>query len=147
MELQGKFTVKHPPDAVYRFLVNAERFGKLLPDLQSLEVLTPTSFKAVFLVGISFIKGPMRVEFELLEGEEAKRASYKGKGTGMGSFIEMQAGFQLKEGGDGTEVVWHGGAQIGGRLAALAGGLLQPVAEKNAAQFIQALKREIEATA
>ena len=36
--------------------------------------------------------------------------------------------------------------QIGGRLAAMAGGLLQPVAEKNATAFIEALKREMATT-
>lgn len=146
MKRQGKFTVQSPPDAVYRFLVSPERFGNVLPDLQSLEVQSPRNFKAVFRVGISFIKGPMHVHFELTDSEEGRGARYKGQGTGMGSSVNVEAGFQLKPESGGTEVTWEGTAQIGGRLAALAGGLLEVVAEKNAAAFIEALKRGIEST-
>ncbi len=147
MKLQGKFAIKRPREAVYRFLVNPERCGRLLPDLQSLEVLSPRSFKAVLRVGISFIKGPMQIQFELFESEEYTMARYKGKGMGMGSFVELQVGFHLSEEGDGTEITWQGVAQVGGRLAAMAGGLLQPVVEKNAGAFIETLKKEIESAA
>ena len=146
MELKGHFAVHQSPDEVYRFLVDPRRFGRALPDLQSLEVIDAKSFKAVFRVGISFIKGPMQVQFELQESKDSKMARYKIKGTGLGSFVELQAGFELHEKDDGTEVSWEGVAQIGGRLAAAAGGLLQPVAEKNVTTFIEALKREMERT-
>jgi len=146
MELQGKFVVKRPCEAVYRFLIDPERFGKILPDLKSLEVLSPTSFTAVFSVGISFIRGDMEVRFDLIESRENREARFKGKGLGIGSFVELETGFQLNPDGEGTEVSWRGVAQIGGRLAAAAGGLLQPVAAKNANVFIAALKAQIERT-
>ena len=147
MRLADKFTIKKTPDLVYRFLTDPQCFGEVLPDLQSLEILDPSSFKAVFRVGISFIRGPVEVHFQLIESDPGKKARYKGIGTGMGSFVELEAGFLLAESGDGTEVAWNGVAQIGGRLAAAAGGLLQPVAHKNATVFIEALKQEIERTA
>jgi carbon monoxide dehydrogenase subunit G len=147
MKLADKFTIKKNPDLVYRFLVDPQCFGEALPDLQALEILSPTSFKAVFRVGISFIRGPIEVHFELIDSDPGKKARYRGKGTGMGSFIELEAGFLLAESSEGTEVAWNGVAQIGGRLAAAAGGLLQPVAQKNAGVFIAALKKEIERTA
>ena len=147
MKLDGKFTVRQKPDFIYRFLVDPQCFGEVLPDLQTLEILGSTSFKSLFRVGISFIKGPMEVHFQLIESDPGKKPRYKGKGTGMGSFVELDAGFLLEESGDGTVVAWNGVAQIGGRLAAVAGGLLQPVAQKNAAAFLEALKQRIERTA
>lgn len=144
IELKGNFKLKAPREKSYRFLVDPQRFGKALPDLQSLEVLSPTSFKAVFQVGISFIKGPISAVFEISESEEGKRARYRGKGTGLGSFVEVDASFELDEASEGTHVTWEGVAQVGGRLAPAAGGLLKPVAEKNAKAFIESLTQEIE---
>src|SRR3990167_4366815 len=111
MKLDGKFTVRQKPDFIYRFLVDPQCFGEVLPDLQTLEILGSTSFKALFRVGISFIKGPMEVHFQLIESDPGKKARYKGKGTGMGSFVELDEGFLLEESGDGRRASPAGGAE------------------------------------
>jgi len=145
MNLEGEFSVRRPCVDVYRFLIDPERFGKALPDLESLVVEGPSSFEAVVRVGISFIKGPLRVRFELASAQEGQIARYRGKGSGIGSFVELQAGFSLKDKGDGeTEVSWEGVATMGGRIASIASGILMQVAKKNADAFIDALKNEIE---
>lgn len=147
MDLTGEFIVKRPRAEVYRFLVNPECFGKVLPDVESLVVHGPSSFEAVVRVGISFIKGPLRVHFDLVEAQEGEKARYNGRGTGMGSFVELQAGFVLRDKGEGTEVSWQGVASMGGRIATVAAGILLQVAKKNADVFIEALKKEIERSA
>jgi carbon monoxide dehydrogenase subunit G len=145
MNLTGEFAVKRPRAEVYRFLINPECFGKVLPDLESIVVHGPSSFEAVVRVGISFIKGPLRIRFDLVEAQDGERARYNGKGAGIGSFVDLQAGFVLKDKSDGeTEVTWEGVATTGGRIATVASGILMQVAKKNANAFIGALKNEIE---
>jgi uncharacterized protein len=145
MNLSGEFVVTRPRAHVYRFLIDPECFGRVLPDLESMVVHGPSSFEAVVRVGISFIKGPVRVHFDLIEAQDGTRARYTGKGSGIGSFVELQAGFALKDKEDGgTEVAWEGDATIGGRVATVTSGILMQVAKKNANAFIEALKNEIE---
>jgi carbon monoxide dehydrogenase subunit G len=145
MNLSGEFTVKRSRPEVYRFLTDPECFGRILPDLESLVIQGPSSFEAVVRVGISFIKGPLRVRFDLIEAREGERARYNGKGAGIGSFVELQVEFFLKDKGDHeTEINWEGVATTGGRIATVASGLLLQVAKKNANVFIEALKKEME---
>jgi carbon monoxide dehydrogenase subunit G len=145
MNLEGEFSVRRPRADVYRFLLDPECFGKALPDLESLVIEGPSSFEAVVRVGISFIRGPLRVRFEVMEAKEGKMARYRGKGSGIGSFVELQARFSLKDKGDAeTEVSWEGNATTGGRVASIASGILMQVAKKNADAFIDALKNAME---
>ena len=58
-----------------------------------------------------------------------------------GGGTSMVAGFDLSEAGDGqTKVAWSGEAQVFGKLASIAGGLLEPLAKKNVQKLIDSLE-------
>jgi carbon monoxide dehydrogenase subunit G len=103
-------------------------------------------------VGISYIKGSADVKLELSESERPRRAQYKGQGAMAGGNVTMVAAFDLLPiagvGNDGaglgamagTKVGWQGEAQIFGRLASVAGGLLEPLGKKQIQKLIDALQ-------
>jgi uncharacterized protein len=80
------------------------------------------------------------VKMELAEANRPSRAQYKGQGSVAGGNVSLTAGFDLVPSGSGTKVAWQGEAQIFGRLASVAGGLLEPLGKKNVQKLIDGLQ-------
>jgi carbon monoxide dehydrogenase subunit G len=136
----GEFEVPRKPEEVYDFLTNPEKFGPLLPDFQGMTVQDEKHFTVKVNVGISYIKGAADVKMELAQADRPQRAQYKGQGSVAGGNVSLIAGFDLTPSAAGTKVVWQGEAQIFGRLASVAGGLLEPLGKKNVQKLIDGLQ-------
>lgn len=139
----GEFTVKKPPEEVFDFLTDPNRFGPLMPEFRGLSVQDPQNFTIKVNVGVSYIKGTADVKMRLAEAERPRRAKYEGKGDVAGGGTTLVAGFDLAEAADGTKVAWTGEAQVFGRLTSLAGGLLEPLAKKNVQKLIDGLQEAL----
>jgi carbon monoxide dehydrogenase subunit G len=136
----GEFEAARTPEEVYDFLTNPEKFGPLLPDFQGMTVQDEKHFTVKVNVGISYIKGTAEVKMELAQAERPIRAQYKGQGSVAGGNVSLVAGFDLTPMGSGTKVAWQGEAQIFGKLASVAGGLLEPLGKKNLQKLIDGLQ-------
>ena len=140
----GNFTVKKKPEEVYDFLVDPHRFCPLLPDYQSMELLDAKNFLVKLSVGISHIRGTAAVKMSLVQADKPKQAIYEGRGDVPGGSATLRAGFQLEAAPDGgTKVVWTGQSNVMGRVASLAGGLLEPLAKKNVQKLIDGLQKAL----
>jgi carbon monoxide dehydrogenase subunit G len=140
IKLGGEFEVKRTPEEVYDFLTDPRKFAPLLPDFQSMSVQDETHFTVKVNVGISYIKGTADMKMELAQAQHPKRAQYKGQGSVTGGNLSLTAGFDLSPVDGGTKVVWQGETQIFGRLASVAGGLLEPLGRKNVQKLIDGLQ-------
>jgi carbon monoxide dehydrogenase subunit G len=140
IKFSGEFEAKKKPEEVYDFLIDPNRFAPLLPDFQSLAVQDAKHFSVKVNVGISYIKGSADVKMELAEADRPRRAQYKGQGAVAGGNVTMVAGFDLTPTTNGTKVNWQGEAQIFGRLASVAGGLLEPLGKKQIQKLIDGLQ-------
>ena len=144
IKFNGDFTVKKTPQEVYDFLVDPNRFCPLLPDYQGMEILDAKNFLVKLSVGISHIRGTAAVKMSLVEAEPATRAAYEGKGDVPGGSAGIRAGFDLQPApGGGTKVIWLGQSNVVGRIASLAGGLLEPLAKKNVQKLIDGLQKAL----
>jgi carbon monoxide dehydrogenase subunit G len=140
----GDFTVQKKPEAVYDFLVDPNRFCPLLPDYQSMEIRDEKNFLVKLRVGISHIRGTAAVKMSLVETERPKHAVYEGNGDVPGGSATLRAGFELEPvAGGATKVIWSGQSNVMGRIASLAGGLLQPLAKKNVQKLIDGLQKAL----
>lgn len=140
IKFAGEFEVKKPPEEVFDFLTDPNRFAALLPDFKNLTVHDATHFTIKVDVGISYIKGSADVKMELTEADRPRRAQYKGHGSVAGGNVALVAGFDLSPTEAGTKVNWQGDAQIFGRLASVAGGLLEPLGKKQVQKLIDGLQ-------
>ncbi len=136
----GDFVVRRKPEDVYDFLADPNCFCPLLPDFQSMKAEDEKHFTVNLRVGISHIRGNASVKLSLAEAERPRHALYQGKGDVAGGTVTLSAGFDLAKASEGTKVAWKGQAQIVGRLASLAGGLLAPLAKKNVQKLIDGLQ-------
>jgi carbon monoxide dehydrogenase subunit G len=140
----GNFVVKKKPEEVYDFLVDPNRFCPLLPDYQSMEMLDAKNFLVKLSVGISHIRGTAAVKMSLVETDRPKRAVYEGKGDVPGGSAILRAGFDLTDSPGGeTKIIWLGQSTVVGRIASLAGGMLEPLAKKNVQKLIDGLQKAL----
>jgi carbon monoxide dehydrogenase subunit G len=140
----GDFTVRRKPQEVYDFLVDPNRFCPLLPDYQSMEMQDAKNFLVKLSVGISHIRGTAAVKMSLVETDRPTRAVYEGKGDVPGGSATLRAGFDLASlpGGE-TKVTWQGQSNVVGRIASLAGGMLEPLAKRNVQKLIDGLQKAL----
>jgi len=140
IKLGGEFVVSKKPDDVYAFLVDPNRFCPLLPDYESVTIQDDKSFLVKLRVGISHIRGTAAMKLALAEAVKPTHAVYEGQGEVPGGNATLRAGFDLEPAAGGTKVLWSGRAHVLGRIASLAGGLLEPLAKKNLQKLIDALQ-------
>jgi carbon monoxide dehydrogenase subunit G len=140
----GDFTAKKKLEEVYDFLVDPNRFCPLLPDYQSMEMQDAKNFLVKLSVGISHIRGTAAVKMSLVETDRPTRAVYEGKGDVPGGSATLRAGFDLATlpGGE-TKVTWQGQSNVVGRIASLAGGMLEPLAKRNVQKLIDGLQKAL----
>lgn len=141
---QGDFTVKRPRQEVYDFLTDPKRFAPLLPHFQSLDVPDDENFVVKIKVGVSHIRGTATVRLSTKEQRPPEHASYKGTGSMAGGSVTLGAAFDLVEVDEGTQVKWQGQAQIFGKIASVARGLLEPLTKKNIQALIDSLQQALE---
>lgn len=139
----GDFTVPKKPEDVFAFLVDPNRFCPLLPDYQSMEIQDGKNFLVKLSVGISHIRGTAAVKLSLAEADKPRHALYEGQGDVPGGSATLRAGFDLEPAAGGTRVVWTGQSNVVGRIASLAGGLLEPLARKNVQKLIDGLQKAL----
>ena len=145
MQMEGAFTVKAKRLEAYKFLIDPSRFAAHMPDVEEVTVEDSTHFTMRAKVGVSHIKGTMTVKLELVEKEEPVRAKVVGKGSGLGSAVDLVTSFNLEETENGmTRILWKGEATVGGKLAAVGGGLMERLAKKNLEKFVAGIQSGIE---
>ena len=145
MHLEGSFETPAPRNVAWEFLLNPNDIAPCFPDLQSLEVTSPDSFKAKVKVGISVVKGTMDFDFRIAEKNPPRSAKLVGTGRGVGSNIEMQTTFTLDEIGSGTKIGWIADVNVGGIMAGLGTKLLDSTSSKMVEQVLGNLQSKLKA--
>jgi carbon monoxide dehydrogenase subunit G len=140
IKFSGEFTSPRTPDEVYDFLSDPNKFAPLLPDFESMTLQDPTHFTVKVRVGVGNIRGSAEIKMELAEAVRPQRALYKGKGSAVGSQITVNAGFDLSSVDGTTKIVWQGETGVFGKLASMAGGMLEPLGKKNIQKLIDGLQ-------
>ena len=140
IQFSGEFNTPRSQEEVFEFLSDPNQFAPLLPDFQSMSMQDGTHFAVKVKVGVGNIRGTAEIKMELAEAVRPQRALYKGQGTAVGSQVTVSAGFDLQPNGDGTKVLWQGEAGVFGKLASMAGGMLEPLGRKNIQKLIDGLQ-------
>ena len=147
MHLEGSFDTPVPRQTVWEFLLNPNDIGPCFPDLQSLEVLGPDSFKAKVKVGLSVVRGTMDFDFHAAEKTPPSSAKLIGKGKGVGSTVDIQTAFTLEETNSATKVGWVADVAVGGIMAGLGTKLLDSTSTKMVEQTVENMKTHLKAKA
>jgi uncharacterized protein len=143
MKLRGSFEVPGSRPEIYAFLTDPRQVAEVLPDARVTEA-RPDGFSVDARVGVGPMRGTMSTRLDIVERVPEQQAVYRGQGRGLGSVVDLTASFRLEEAaGGGTTVEWDGEANVSGRLASVAGGMLEPLARKNIERFIGAVQARL----
>jgi carbon monoxide dehydrogenase subunit G len=145
IKFSGEFTTPRTTEEVFDLLSDPAKFAPLLPEFQSMTVQDPTHFTVKVRVGVSHIRGTAELKMELSEANRPHRAQYKGHGSAVGSEVTIVAGFDLSSSVEGSKVNWQGEANVFGKLATMAGGMLEPLGRKNLQALVAGLQSALSA--
>ena len=131
-------------DAVWAFVTAPEKVGRCFPDVIDVTVQEPTHFEAVVKVGVGPVRGKFKVKVELLPDPSRRRIDMKMSGGGFGSTVDLTAGADLVDAGDGTTLLqWSGQAEARGPIAAVGGRVLGAQAQKLIAQAFGNVRQQL----
>ena len=147
MQFEGTFDVGAPRERVFDLMTDPDQVAQCMPELQKLEVRSPSDFDAVVRVGISFIKGDFVLHFKTAQKDPPSSVKLLMHGTGLGSAVDMEIVAKLSEREEGgTSMKWMVEAKASGRIASLGQRLLETQAEKIVTQLFACLRQKLERT-
>jgi len=145
MHYDGKFKIKASREKVFNFLLDPNAMAKCLPDLQTVDVKSADRFLATVKVGVGFVRGNFKFDFNVVEKDPPKMAKLVAHGSGTGSTIDLETIFELSDvSGGGTELSWQADAQVGGMIASVGQRLIGGLAEKTVTSLFDTIKVELE---
>jgi carbon monoxide dehydrogenase subunit G len=131
-------------DTVWAFVTDPEKVGRCFPDVVDVAVRDATHFDAVVKVGVGPVRGKFNMKVELVPGPSKRRLDMKVSGGGFGSSVDMTAGADLVDAGDGTTLLkWTGEAIARGPIAAVGGRVLDAQAQKLIAQAFGNVRQQL----
>ena len=144
LSYNGQEKVQAPPAAVWAFVQDPQRVAACLPDVQDIQVTGPNQMTATVNVGVGMVRGKFKFNIDVQPDEASNRVNVKVKGGGLGSVIDMVAGANIIDNGDGTTTLdWNGDADMRGPIATVGGRMLDPQAQKLIQKTFQNMSAQI----
>ena len=146
MLLAGDVTIHAPRKRVWDFLTDPSQVAPCVPGIEKIEVIEPyKTYRGTVSVGLGTVKARFTGVVEILQLDEPDYAKLKAHGMASGSAADAVSEMALSDGPDGaTNVHWTADVNVSGQLASLAARLMQPVSQKLAGQFYDAVRQKIE---
>lgn len=148
MTMTGEYRLAASPQTVWDKLNDAETLKAAIPGCESLEMDSPTEFRAVAVAKIGPVKARFKGKVNLtdLDPPNAYRISGEGDG-GIAGFAKGGARVTLTPDGEETILAYDVEAQIGGKLAQLGQRLVNSAAKKMADEFFANFAKLVAPTA
>jgi carbon monoxide dehydrogenase subunit G len=144
LEYKGeeKIPASHP--TVWAFVTNPEKVGRCLPEVLDVTVQDATHFEAVVRVAVGPVRGKFKLKVELMPDPAGRRIEMKISGGGFGSAVDLTAGAEIVDSGEGTTTLkWSGQAVARGPVAAVGGRVLDAQAQKMIAQSFANVRQQL----
>lgn len=146
LQYTGEEKIPAGLDTVWTFVTDPEKVGHCFPEVVEVTVQDSTHFEAVVKVGVGPVRGKFKIKVELLPAASTRRIDMKMSGGGFGSTVDLAAGADLVDAGDGTtQLKWSGQAEARGPIAAVGGRVLDAQAQKLIAQAFGNVRQQLTA--
>jgi 2-furoyl-CoA dehydrogenase large subunit len=132
------------PLAVWQALLDTQTLASILPGCHNVEQVAPTHFRADVSLGVGPVIGRYRAEVRLSDLVAPTSATLAGKASGALGSATATGHLRLDaDGAAGTIITYDYEAEIGGRIAAVGGRLLDGAARIIIRQFLEALAARV----
>lgn len=146
MKLDGTYDVDAPAAVIWDALTRADSLSRILPGCEHLEETGENRFAAVVSVKV----GPIRARFrgKVALTDLVHNVSFRLAGEGDGGASGHARGtahivLHPLDDGTRTRIAYEAETNIGGKLAALGGRLVEAVSARNIELMMQGLSREV----
>ena len=144
LQYSGEEKIPVGLDVVWTFVTDPEKVARCFPEVVDVTVQDSTHFEAVVKVGVGLVRGNFKLKVELLPAPSKRRIDMKISGGGFGSAVDLTAGADLVDAGEGTTLLkWSGQAEARGPIAAVGGRVLDAQAQKLIAQAFTNVRQQL----
>lgn len=145
MKLSGTHTMNAPRERVWTVLNDIEALKTLIPGVESLEEVSPNTYKGVAKVGVAGIKGEYTGTVQLSELQPPESYRISGEGKGKPGHVKGTGTIKLTEQGPNTTTLhYNGDIQVGGMIASVGQRLIEGAAKLLVGQGLKALSQRVE---
>ncbi len=148
MILEEKFELAATPKDVWDFLMDPSTLAKALPGCEELVAEDERTYRATVRVKVGFLKFRFRMKTVLTKVEPplALESVTEGEDLGLAGNFRATNEMCLREFAPGhTELTYRSQVGLIGRLATFGNRILQGKAEQQAREFIDAVRKGVEA--
>ncbi len=139
----GTARVSAAPDEVWRMLLDPDTLAAVIPGAHAVQKLSDTRFRAEVTLGVGPVKGRYRASIELSDLDPPHAVTLSGSTTGALGSGCGSGRISLAGESSGTLISYVYDVEIGGKVAAVGGRLLDGAARLVIRQFFEALARRI----
>ncbi len=131
LNYNGQEKVKAPPAAVWAFVQDPARVARCLPEVQDVQVTGPNQLVATVNISKGMLRAKLKFDINVKPDPDSGRVNVTIKGGGLGNAVDVTAGADIKDAGDGTTTLdWQGEADMRGPLVNMGGRVMEGEIEK-----------------
>lgn len=144
MRFSGTERIPAAREQVWGFLTDPQAVAQCVPDVESLDVVDPSRFKAQVKAGIGPVRGKFGFDVAWKELTEPSRARMSAQGKSGGSAVTVDSTMDLSEVGDGeTNLAWSADVVAHGLIASVGARLLDGFAKKQTETFFGCIRERM----
>lgn len=139
MRFEGDHLIPAPPETVWKGLNDPEVLRRAIPGCTAMEQTGETEFTATVVVRVGPVSASFKGKVALSDLDPPRSYTITGRGQGgAAGFAKGAATITLTPEDQATRLRYVAEVEVGGKLAAVGGRLIQSVARKNAEDFFTA---------
>ncbi|MBX3535121.1 MAG: molybdopterin-dependent oxidoreductase [Xanthobacteraceae bacterium] len=138
---EGSAEIALPPQEVWSSLLDVDVLASVIPGAHSVEKVGEHGFKADVSLGVGPVKGRYRAHVDLIDLDAPRAVTLRGGANGALGAARGEGRIELVQTETGTKLTYRYEAEIGGKVAAVGGRLLDAAARVVIRQFFEALAR------
>jgi carbon monoxide dehydrogenase subunit G len=147
VEIEKSLSVAAPPERVWELLLDPKVMGGCVPGMQSIEVVSPTEYKALMAVKIAFVSAKFKLKTTIVEQRAPHylRCEGTGEDASVASSMKQQSEiFLAPQEGGGTELKLKVKVDVLGRLGSFGLSVMKTKADRMWDEFGQNLVKRID---
>lgn len=138
---EGVTTVPIGPEALWRLVLDPKALAAVIPGCRALEAVGENSYRGEITMGVGPVKGDFSIEVGLRDLDQPRSLTLDGRATGPLGAAGGSGRVSLEAVAEGTRVSYRYRVDIGGKVAAVGGRMLQGATRMLIGQFFDRLVR------